>query len=74
MPLVNSGVGAVNIKKIKDMIGWIIAAIIWIIGIPVSYSCYIKEWDNSEIEKWGFSAIWPLVLPLYGIYYLHKKV
>jgi hypothetical protein len=45
---------------------------LYIIGIFVAYN-KIKEWDNNEFEKVFFSIIWPLVLFLYGIHWLHNK-
>ena len=54
------------------MIWWILG-IIYIIGIFFSYFKYIKNWKNPTWEKICFSIIWPLVLPIYGIYRLHFK-
>ena len=51
----------------------IIAAIIWIIGIFVSYFCIIKKWDSHKL--WGkiyLSIIWPLLIPLYIIHWIHN--
>ena len=56
------------------MIYWIIALIVWVVGIFVAYNCYISKWEGkSKAEKIYFSIIWPLVLPLYLIHYLHNK-
>ena len=52
---------------------YIILLAIWIIGIPVSYFKFIKNFDNNQFEKITFSIIWPLLLPLYLIHYLHNK-
>jgi len=57
------------------MIYWIIALVIWLIGIFVAYNNFISKWENrSKLEKIYFSVIWPLVLPLYGIHYLHNNL
>jgi len=53
------------------MIMWILL-VLWLIGIPISYKYFIEKWDNPTWEKIAFSAIWPLVIPLYGVYLLHK--
>lgn len=37
-----------------------------------AYKLFIQKWNNKEWEKVIFSLIWPLVLPLWGIYKLHK--
>ena len=53
---------------------WIIVAIVWIVGIFVAYNKYISKWDGkTKAEKIYFSIIWPLVLPLYLIHYLHNR-
>lgn len=51
----------------------IIILVIWIIGMFVAYKKYISKWDNSMFEKIWFSILWPVLLPLYGIWYLHNK-
>lgn len=56
------------------MIYGIIIGIIWFIGIFVSYFLVMKNWDNSTFEKIWFSVVWPVLIPLYGIHYLHNKV
>ena len=57
------------------MVYWIIALVIWLIGIFVAYNNFISNWENrSKLEKIYFSVIWPLVLPLYGIHYLHNNL
>ena len=53
------------------MITAIILAL-YIIGVFVAYN-KINEWDNNEFEKVFFSIIWPLVLILYGIHWIHNK-
>lgn len=54
---------------------WIIIAIIWFVGIFVAYNKYISKWDSqTKTAKIYFSIIWPLVLPLYLIHYLHNRV
>jgi len=56
------------------MIYWIIALVVWLIGIPFAYSV-TKNWDGrSNAEKIYFAIIWPLLLPLYLIHYLHNKL
>lgn len=53
------------------MIGWIIAAVVWLIGIFVAYKCVIKKWDNfSTFEKIWFSVFWPALVPLFIFHYI----
>lgn len=47
--------------------------IVYIIGIPVAYK-KMESWDHNKFEKACFSIIWPLVLILYGIHYLHNNM
>lgn len=55
------------------MIYIVIIALVWIAGIYPAYQ-KIKEWDNNQFEKYAFSLIWPLVVPLYYIWKLHNKL
>lgn len=52
---------------------YVILIAIWIIGIPVAYFKFIKNFDNYVFEKVIFSIIWPLLIPLYIIHYFHNK-
>lgn len=52
---------------------WIIVAIIWLIGIVLSYKLFISKWDNSKFEKVWFSIVWPCLIPLYFIHWLYNK-
>jgi hypothetical protein len=56
-----------------SLIYWLIIAAVWIIGIPVAYHTVVKKWDNPKAEKYYFSAVWPLLLPLYLVHYFHNK-
>ena len=50
-----------------------ITLIIWVLGIPASYFLIIKKWDShSLIGKIYLSVIWPLLIPLYIIHWLHN--
>jgi len=52
---------------------WIIILIVWLIGIPVTYSLVTKNWDDkSKAEQIYFAFIWPLLLPLYLIHLLNN--
>ena len=53
---------------------WIIIAAIWIIGIPVAYFAFMKKWENPTWEKIYFSIIWPLLIPLYIIHFIHNRL
>ena len=56
------------------MIYWIIAAVIWIIGIFVAYFTVISKWDGkSQAEKIYYSIIWPLLLLLYPIHWIYNS-
>lgn len=50
----------------------VIILAVYIIGILVAYN-KIRKWDKTGFEKVFFSIIWPLVLILYGIHWLHNK-
>lgn len=52
---------------------YIIGILIWLIGAIVAYSCFIKKWNKSLVGKLYYSAIWPLLLPLYAIHYIYNK-
>lgn len=54
------------------MIHWIIAAIIYVIGIFVSYYCIIKDWNQCLFNKIWFSIFWIALIPLYGIHKLYN--
>lgn len=53
------------------MVMWILL-VLWLIGIPVSYKWFINKWNQSKGEKIYFSIIWPLLIPLYVVYLIHK--
>lgn len=53
---------------------WYIIAAVWLIGIFVAYFCVIKKWDNPMLEKIWFSIVWPLLIPLYIIHVIRKKL
>lgn len=54
---------------------YLIILAIWIIGIFIAYNKFMKYWDSqSKFERVYFAIIWPLVLPLYVIHYLHNKM
>ncbi len=56
------------------MIYWIIALVIWLIGIPFAWNI-IKKWDGqSKGEKIYFTIIWPLLIPLFIIHWCHNKL
>ena len=40
------------------MIYWIIALVVWLIGIPVTYQITKKWENNSKFEKIYFAVIW----------------
>ena len=51
---------------------WLVILIVWLIGILVAYN-FTKKWDNkSKFEKIYFAIIWPILLPLYVIHFLHN--
>ena len=53
---------------------WIIGIIIYLVITYFAYTKYISKWDKSKFEKIYFSFIWPIVLPLYGIHYVHNNL
>lgn len=53
------------------MIG-IIIALIWIIGGFAAYEFDIKGWEATKFEKIWMSAIWPLLIPLFVIHFIHN--
>lgn len=53
---------------------YIILLVVWAIGAFVTYHKYINRWKQGKAEKIYYSILWPLVLPLYGIYCLHNKM
>ena len=53
------------------MIYWIIALVVWLVVIPFAYKV-TKKWDMTKFEKVYFAVIWPLLLPLYLIHWLHN--
>jgi positive regulator of sigma E activity len=56
------------------MIWIIIVLLVWIIGGFIAYNKYINKWeDKSKGEKVYFSVIWPLLLPLYLIHWIHNN-
>ena len=48
-----------------------IILVFYVIGIFVA-SQKMKEWKHPKYQKVVFSVIWPLVLILYGIHWLHN--
>ena len=56
------------------MIYWLIALVIWLLGIPVAYNKVTKKWESqSKAEQIYFACVWPLLLPLYPIHYFYNK-
>jgi hypothetical protein len=60
-----------NFKYFCSMIYWIIALVVWLVVIPFAYKV-TKKWDMTKFEKVYFAVIWPLLLPLYLIHWLHN--
>jgi len=56
------------------MTALIIIAVIWLVGIFVTYKCFASKWDTlSKGEQIYFSIIWPLLIPLYVVHlFCHK--
>ena len=53
---------------------WSILLFVYVVGIIVSYFCFFCKWENHPAwERIYFAVIWPLILPLYIIHYLHNK-
>lgn len=53
------------------MATWLIILIIWLIGAPICYFSFIKNWKHPMWEKIAISLSWPVILPLYIIYLIH---
>ena len=49
-----------------------IIAIIYIIGIFISYKLITSKWDNSKASNIYFSIIWIAWIPLYIIHRIHN--
>lgn len=54
------------------MIYLVISLVVWFVGIFIAYNKVINKWDNPKGEKIYFSIIWPLMLPLYLVHYVHN--
>ena len=55
------------------MVTLIIIAIVWFVGIFVSYKCFMSKWeDNPKYERYYFAFIWPLTGILYIPYFIHN--
>ena len=50
----------------------VILILVWLIGALLAWA-KMDEWPQKWYERIGFSIIWPLMLILYGIHYLHNK-
>ena len=55
------------------MIYWILVLVLWIVGGIFSYNKYISKWNKSKFEKIWFSVLWPAIVPLYLIHYIHNN-
>lgn len=55
---------------------WIIILVVWLLGAVASYELVFKKWteDATKFEQIWYSAIWFLVLILYGIHSIHMKL
>ena len=49
---------------------WIIVAIVWFVGIFVSYNLVFKK--GYDYPVW-FSIFWPVIIPLWMIHLIHNK-
>lgn len=48
--------------------GWLIALIVWLVGIPVTYFLVTRKWNQqSKFEQIWYSFFW-LVLPFVWLY------
>ena len=56
------------------MIYWIIVLVVWLIGILVTYQITKKWENNTKFEKVYFACLWPLMIPLYIIHWLHMNL
>lgn len=50
----------------------VILILVWLIGALLAWT-KMEEWPQKWYERIGFSVIWPLMLILYVIHYLHNK-
>lgn len=53
---------------------YIIGVLIWLIGAVLTYSLFVKKWNKGLVAKLYYSAIWPLLIPLYIIHYIYNKL
>lgn len=52
---------------------WYLIILVYLVGIPVSYKKWIKTWNNTKFEKIAFAIMWPLMVPLYLIWWGHNN-
>lgn len=48
--------------------------LIYLIIALISYFVIIRKWEKPWYEKVGFSLIWILILPLYGIHWAYNNL
>lgn len=51
---------------------YIIGIIVWLIGVFVSYKYF--DLGTTKAEKIYFSIIWPLLVPLYIVHWIHNNM
>lgn len=52
---------------------WIII-LIYLIIAGFTYKFITSKWDNQKWENIAMGIGWPLLIPLYGVYWLHKNL
>jgi hypothetical protein len=51
-----------------------ICILVYLLIAFCAYEFVISKWENhSKFEKIYFSVIWILLLPLYGIHWIHNR-
>lgn len=51
----------------------LICVLIYLVLAYFAFTKFIKNWKNQTWEKIIFSLVWPLAIPLYGIWSIHNK-
>lgn len=62
------------------MIGWIIFALVYVVGIFVSHKYVFGPWvdeadsTTTKFDAAWYSTFWLPIVPLFGIYVIYRKM
>ena len=51
---------------------WAIVALVWLIGVFVTYKYGLKDANQSMFDRIWLSIVWPTLIPLFIIHYIHN--